>query len=48
MISDEMNIKMVDNGFIVSYRGHDCLPKCEVYRTWAEVLDSATRYFNQG
>jgi hypothetical protein len=41
----EMNIEQTDNGWILSYLGHDCLEKKSVHQSWQSVLNELDEYF---
>lgn len=41
----EMTIRQGDNGWILSYTGHDILSKEKVFANWSEVLGELEEYF---
>lgn len=45
MLKLEMQIEQTDNGWLLSYTGHDCLPKKSVHQEWNDVLNEIDEYF---
>jgi len=41
----EMTIEQTDNGWILSYTGHDVLQKTTVHKSWKSVLRELNEYF---
>ncbi len=40
-----MNIEQTDNGWILTYEGHDCLDKRSVHKHWKSVIKELNEYF---
>jgi len=41
----DMNIDQGDNGWVLTFTGHDCLPKMVICEEWGDVLNELEKHF---
>ena len=41
----DMTIRQGDNGWILTFVGHDCLDKEKIFSDWADVLKELEKHF---